>query len=76
MKRSEEQKWKDEFARRLRWRLDELEMSQCELSRRIDIPQNSISTWCNGKVTPKAAVIPKLAKGLSMKVSDLIDFRL
>lgn len=74
MKRTEEQKWRDEFARRLRNRLEYLELSQCELSRRIDISQGTISMWCNGLATPKAAVIPKLAKGLFMTVTDLIDF--
>ena len=74
MARDSEQKWRYEFARRIRERLEYLELSQRELSRRTGIPQGTISRYASGSMTPKADVIPKLAKGLILPVSELIDF--
>ena len=74
MKRAEEKEWIYEFSRRLKERMEYLEMSQTELAKRSGVPQSSISQYVNGRKKPSAYVIPKLAKALVCSVADLIDF--
>ena len=74
-KRTEEQKWREEFSARLQSRMEYLGMNQAELTKRSKIPQNSISRYVRGVVVPKAHVIPKLARVLQVPVSFLIDFQ-
>ena len=69
-----EQAWRNEFARRLNSRMEYLEIDQTRLSQLSGISQSSIHKYANGRNTPRASVIPRLAKALALSVSDLIDF--
>ena len=73
MKKREEEKWKKEFSTRIKNRLVVLDMTQLELSKRTGIPMTSIYYYVNGITVPKSTVIPKLAKGLMVSVSYLIE---
>ncbi len=73
-KNQEKIEWKKVFGRRLGARMDELKISQCELSRRSGVPQMNISVYVNGKVIPSVYMLSKLAVGLQIAPSELIDF--
>ena len=74
MRTAETDKWIKEFQRRLKSRMEYLEISQLELSKRTGIHQAEISRYVRGKNIPLANNISKLARALSMDVRDLIDF--
>lgn len=69
-----EKEWKIEFSNRIKRRMEELNLNQHELSRRTHIPANTICMYVNGRCVPRATVIPRLAVGLILPVSELVDF--
>jgi transcriptional regulator with XRE-family HTH domain len=66
--------WLQEFSRRLVARMEYLEMTQTELTKRSGLDQMSISHYVNGKHCPIGYHVAALAEALIMKSSDLIDF--
>ena len=66
--------FKRKFAKVLSDRMWDLGMNQSELAKKIGVSQVTIGTWVNRKSTPRAWLIPKLAKVLDCTVSDLIEF--
>lgn len=46
--------------------------TQAEIAKRMRKSTNTISSWCNGVRSPKCDDIPKIAKAIGCRVSDLI----
>ena len=69
-------KYARELAARIRYRMEELGITQADLSDRCDLPLSNISIYCNGKCIPKADAVVALAAGLSMTTDDLINFKI
>jgi transcriptional regulator with XRE-family HTH domain len=53
-------------------RLEELHMSQIELSRRTGIATSTISDWCKKKINPQADKLVSICKALDMSLVDLL----
>ncbi|MCQ2548573.1 MAG: helix-turn-helix domain-containing protein [Lachnospiraceae bacterium] len=53
-------------------RLQELHMSQIELSRRTGIPTSTISDWRKKKINPQADKLVVICKALNMSLVDLL----
>ena len=70
----EDKKWLKEFARRLKKKLKELEMTQEELADRIGVVQSTISAYVNARSVPLTTHVVRIARVLDMNVCDLIDF--
>lgn len=68
------QKYANEFARRLNARMEKLRISQARLSYITGISQGSISKYIRGDSIPRRDTATRLAFGLAMPVEDLIDF--
>jgi transcriptional regulator with XRE-family HTH domain len=60
---------------RINARMEELEITQSELSRLSGLTPVSIHYYCTGKTIPKADAVVKLAHGLNMTTDDLINFQ-
>lgn len=65
----------EKLARRIRARMEELDINQKELSKRSGITPASISCYCRGTDIPKADAVVKLAAGLHMTTDELINFQ-
>jgi transcriptional regulator with XRE-family HTH domain len=74
MPKPKDQKYKQEFAKRLRDRMEYLEIGQRRLSDHSGIHQVTISLYMHGKRVPRADTAAKLAIALAMPVEDLIGF--
>lgn len=66
--------WKCEFARRLKNRMDELNLNEAELADRAGVSKGHISKMVNCKISPLGYTIFKIAKALSVEPSYLVDF--
>ena len=53
-------------------RLDELHMSQIELSRRTGIATSTISDWRKKKINPQADKLVAICKALDVSLVDLL----
>ena len=53
-------------------RLDELHMSQIELSRRTGIATSTISDWRKKKINPQADKLVTICKALDVSLVDLL----
>ena len=53
-------------------RLEELHMSQIELSRRTGIATSTISDWRKKKINPQADKLVAICKALDMSLVDLL----
>ena len=53
-------------------RLEELHMSQIELSRRTGIATSTISDWRKKKINPQADRLVAICKALDMSLADLL----
>lgn len=69
-----EQDWTAEFKHRLRERMEYLEITQKELSKRSGVSQALISRYVLGKNIPSAYHISLLAKALITTSDKLINF--
>ena len=54
-------------------RLDELHMSQMELSRRTGIATSTISDWRKKNINPQADKIVSICRALDMSLVDLLQ---
>lgn len=50
----------------------EKKMTQSQLAEKAGCSQRDVSRWENGRVTPSAASLKKLAEALECKVDDII----
>lgn len=61
------------FARNLRRIMNDRDVSQAKLSKDMNIPKTTISSWMNGVRTPKMSKIDALCEYLNCKRSDLME---
>ena len=69
-----EKEFKRNFAKTLRWRMEDLGLSRKQLAERVGVSQAAVALWVNMKTTPRAVVIPKLAEALGVSVTELLVF--
>ena len=62
------------FALAVRRRMEYLEISQIEVSRRSGLTQCEVSTILRGKTAVRITTVRKLAIALAMRPSELMDF--
>lgn len=48
-------------------------LTQAELSEKINLSQSAVAKWENGECMPKAEMLPKLAKILNCSIDELFD---
>ena len=60
------------FARNLRNYLNANNMTQVELSKKLDVGTTSVYNWCNGIKTPRMDKVDKMCQIFGCKRSDLI----
>ena len=61
------------FSERLRYYLDEYNMTQLELSKRLGVGTTSVYNWCNGIKTPRMDKVDAMCKIFNCKRSDLME---
>lgn len=69
-----EREWRAEFSKRLRCRLNELNMTQTDLARVTGLTEVSIHRYIYCERTPKSYDMLKIAKAVKCTVSELIEF--
>lgn len=69
-----EQKWRNEFSKRLKDRIEYLGLSYTEVAKRTGTVQSEISKWVRAAHTPNTYYVIKLSKVLAMDIADLIDY--
>lgn len=69
-----EERWKKEFAVRLRRRMNQKHITQKELSEMAGVSVWSISNYLNCKSVPSAYALRKIAKALDCSIKDLNIF--
>ena len=69
-----EEIWRTEFAVRLSNMMSMRGIPRWELARMTGISEVSISKYTNGKATPSAYLVSKLAKALECSETELISF--
>lgn len=70
----EEAEWRNRFGMRLRSKMKKSRIGQDELSEMTGISRVTLSKYMNGKVTPSAYNLKKLARCLNCYVRELTDF--
>lgn len=61
------------FSERLRYYLDEYNMTQLELSKRLGVGTTSVYNWCNGIKTPRMDKVDAMCRIFNCKRSDLME---
>lgn len=61
------------FSERLRYYLNEYNMTQLELSKRLGVGTTSVYNWCNGIKTPRMDKVDAMCKIFNCKRSDLME---
>ena len=61
------------FSRNLRKILEEKEVSQRELAKRLDITPQAVNDWCQGKSMPRMRKIDQICRCLNVTRSDLLE---
>lgn len=69
-----EEQWRNEFSKRLCTKMSSSGMAQWQLARLTGISEMTISKYMNGRSTPSAYNIRKLAIALNCSVQELSDF--
>ena len=69
----DEATWKDEFSNRLQRKMLTLHITQDELSVRTGISKVSLSRYMNGKASPSAYNLQRIADALYCSVSELMN---
>ena len=69
-----EERWRYMFARRLQKYLDEFNMSQSELAKRIFLTKATVNHYLTGRATPSITSVVNIAMVFGCDVADLIDF--
>lgn len=68
----EENYWREHFSRRIRKKLYNTATNQDMLSMRTGISETTLSKYVNGKVTPSAFNLYKIARALECSANELI----
>jgi transcriptional regulator with XRE-family HTH domain len=61
------------FGKRLQKLRERVGLSQSQLARAIGIPVKSLQNWEAERVLPRVDVVPRLARGLSVSLDELLD---
>ena len=69
-----EQRWNQEFAKKLRYKLDSQGIDQRRLSNLSGISEAAISRYLAGTQTPKVYALTQIAKALNSSLYELIPF--
>lgn len=69
-----ESEWRTKFSEKITSKMNRLSVSQRELSRLTNIPDNTLSRYINGKRTPKVDAVINIARALECGVTELIQF--
>lgn len=62
------------FGTKLRYLRKQLNITQQELGKKINIPQSTISDWENNKYLPDIDKAIKIAAGLDIPITKLLTF--
>lgn len=68
-----EQEFNAIFSRRLRYYLNQCNMTQLELSKRLGVGTTSVYNWCNAIKTPRMDKVDAMCSIFGCKRSDLIS---
>lgn len=68
-----EQEFNIVFAKRLRFYLDQLGMTQVELAKKLGVGTTSVYNWCNGIKTPRMDKVDAMCDLFQCRRSDLIE---
>lgn len=68
-----EQEFNAIFSKRLRHYLNQYNMTQLELSKRLGVGTTSVYNWCNGIKTPRMDKVDAMCSIFGCKRSDLIS---
>lgn len=68
-----EQEFNAIFSKRLRYYLNQFNMTQLELSKRLGVGTTSVYNWCNGIKTPRMDKVDAMCSIFGCKRSDLIS---
>ena len=68
-----DEKYRETVARRLRFYLMALQMSQRDLAERVGVTEASVSNWTTGTKIPRADTIDKICDVFGCNRSDLIE---
>lgn len=68
-----EQEWREEFSKRVKYKMDLLNMSQRELAKRSGVAEGSLSRYLGCLRTPRADTVVNISKALKCKVAELIE---
>ena len=71
----DEEKWRKEFSLKFNKKMSLTPLTQEDLSELTGISRNTISKYTNGKATPSAHNLCKIARALGCSVSELSEFR-
>ncbi len=61
------------FSKNLKFYLDEYDMTQAELAKRLNVGTTSVYNWCNGIKTPRMDKIDAMCGIFNCKRSDLME---
>lgn len=68
-----EQEFNEIFSKRLRYYLNQYDMSQADLAKKLGVGTTSVYNWCNGIKTPRMDKIDAMCDLFHCKRSDLIE---
>lgn len=68
-----EERWRWYFGARLRRYMNEFNMSQTELAKKIFVTRGTINAYLSGRVTPSIKALVNLSMVFACDVADLID---
>ena len=63
------------FSKRLQYYLDQYDISQAELARRLGVGTTSVSNWVNGTKSPRMSKVDMMCEIFHCKRSDLMEER-
>ena len=68
-----EQEFNKIFSKRLKYFLQQYNMSQSELASRLGVSPQSVTNWCKGIKSPRMDKIDAMCKFFNIKRSDLME---
>ena len=68
-----EQEFNKIFSKRLKYFLQQYNMSQSELASRLSVSPQSVTNWCKGIKSPRMDKIDAMCKFFNIKRSDLME---
>lgn len=69
-----EERWRWYFGARLRRYMNECNMTQSELAKKIFVTRATVNSYLTGKITPSIKSVVNIAMVFGCDVADLIDF--